>query len=90
MQKHDFQKIMEYNISAERMLRILNFFLYLSSPPCPGAATPGQFVDIVQWQNTSLPSWLHGFDSRYRLHRQRTAISPIPPKVWARAGDPGL
>lgn len=68
------------------MLRILHFFLHRHAR---GRQIPGQFADVVQWQNTSLPSWLHGFDSRCRLHRHRTAKGPIPPKVWARAGDPG-
>lgn len=28
----------------------------------------GTYADVVQWQNTSLPSWECGFDSRYPLH----------------------
>ena len=26
-------------------------------------------ADVVQWQNSSFPSWLRGFESRHRLHR---------------------
>ena len=33
------------------------------------------FADVVQWQNSSFPSWLCGFDSHHLLHRNEHSVS---------------
>ena len=36
--------------------------------PLPTVARVGRLAGVAQWQSSSLPSWLCGFDSRHPLH----------------------
>ena len=37
----------------------------------------GNFAGVVQWQNTSFPSWIRGFDSLRPLHKYAGIASAI-------------
>lgn len=47
-----------------------------SNPPGVAQSLPAPSVGVVQWQNTSLPSWLRGSDSRHRLQGHESGPSP--------------
>ena len=38
--------------------------------------TPTEYAGVVQWSNTSLPSWIRGFDSHHPLCTEAKADVP--------------
>ena len=49
-----------------------------------------RYAGVVQWQNTSLPSWLRGSDSLHLLHRlpQLSWIEQCPSKAEVEGSNP--